>query len=516
MKTKLALLAVLFPFLCGCGSAAPSSSIVPSSSSASESQVEPSSSSSSSSSSTKQSEDGVYEFYCVNDFHGSIVEQTNGRYYESGIAKYFGKLKEYKAKDPEHTIILSAGDMFQGSLESNSNYGHLVIDAMNNVGFDAMTVGNHEFDYGPERLLENAALMDFPLLGGNIVRYENGPTEEPWNEALKSSAIIERGGNKIGIVGMIGYAQTSSITSKFVEDMSFESPNRYASAEAKRLREEEDCDMVIYVLHDDMTACQDYAKKDLFDGVFCGHKHALNNKIYQGVPFVQSYCNGEAISHFQITIKDGQTTCTDFGVISANQQWKEDAEIATIRDSYIKDEAFVSKASAIAGTVTGTLAAKEGVSNLICKAMYEKYLPLYPDLRCAFQNGQRANLSGEISYRDIYKAAPFMNHVVIASVLGREIISEARSCSFYGDDTVFEEEEYYTIACVDYVLYHQNNLKSYNYFPSLNQNAATHILHDYEDYPFDLAFDYIHDTLEGAVNADDFRSTSPGFSPKTA
>ena len=261
MKNKLTFLAVLLPFLCGCQSPAVSSLSSSISESASSAFSSFSSESSLSSSEKSEPTDGVYEFYCVNDFHGSIVEQMNGNYYESGIAKYFGKLKEYKAKDPEHTIILSAGDMFQGSLESNSNYGRLVIDAMNNVGFDAMTVGNHEFDYGPIRLLENATLMDFPLLGGNVIRYDHGSTGELWNEAIAPSTIIERGGNKIGIVGMIGYGQTSSITSSFVQDITFESPLKLAQDEALRLREEEDCSLVIYVIHDDMTACQDYAKK---------------------------------------------------------------------------------------------------------------------------------------------------------------------------------------------------------------------------------------------------------------
>ncbi len=513
--------AILLPFLCGCQSPAASSSFSSvseiSSSEASSSEVSSISESSSSSSESSEPTDGVYDFYCINDFHGSVVEQMNGSYYESGIAKYFGKLKEYKAKDPEHTIILSAGDMFQGSLESNDNYGRLVIEAMNNVGFDAMTVGNHEFDYGPDRLLNNISLMDFPVLGGNIIEYDDGPTGEIWKDAFSPSTIIERGGNKIGIVGMIGYGQTSSITSSYVQDITFESPYLLAQEEATRLREEENCSLVVYVIHDDMTSCQDYAKKAYFDGVFCGHKHSKNNKLYDSVPFVQSYCNGEAISHFQITISDGAAVCTDYGMIMANKNWNEDAEIAAIRDSYILDPAFVEKASAVAGTIEGTLAAKEGVSNLVSKAIYEKYSKFYPNLRGAIQNGLRAPLTGEVTYRDIYKAAPFNNTIVIATVLGSEIVSRSKSNCFYGgEDTVFHEDEYYTIACISYVLYHQNNIKSYDYFPSLNYGGEAQIIADFEDYPFDIAFNYIHDDLEGKVVASDFLSTMPGFSASLA
>lgn len=491
------------------------------SSSASESSsAAPSTDSSSSGSSTVSSSskenpmtDGVYNFYCLNDFHGSVVEQMNGRYYEAGIAKLFGKLKSLKEEDPEHTFLFSSGDMFQGSLESNDNFGALVTECMNAAGFDAMEVGNHEFDYGIPHLLDFVEWADFPVLGGNVMRYENGPTDQPWNEdVFAKSATFERGGNKIGVVGMIGYGQTSSITSKYVEDIYFANPYRLAQDEATRLREEEDCDLVIYLLHDDMSNCVDYVEKEYFDGVFCGHRHTKNDKVYGGVPFVQSYCNGEAYSHFQITIKDNVATCTRHGVYWADDEWGEDEEIASIRDSYLEDPDFRAKADAFAGTVNGTLTAKEGVSNLIAKGIYEKYSRLYPNLVGAMQNGLRANLSGDIDYRDIYKAAPFTNHVVIAEVLGSEILSEGALNSFYrADHDTFEPNEYYTIACVDYVLYHQNDNKRFNYFPSLNDDPEGRIKADYEDFPFDIAFDYIKNTLGGVVDPNDFANSSEGF-----
>ena len=135
------------------------------------------------------SEDGVYDFYCVNDFHGSILERDDS-YYESGIKKYFSKLKQLKEADPEHTFIFSAGDMFQGSLESNYYYGQVVVDAMNEAGFDAMAIGNHEFDYGQDRLFANIERADFPFLGGNILKWDGGQTDEPFDDRVKASTII--------------------------------------------------------------------------------------------------------------------------------------------------------------------------------------------------------------------------------------------------------------------------------------------------------------------------------------
>ena len=505
MKIKgLTFLASILPLLFGCTVITPKSS---------------SSWQSSSTSSSYQPAtpaviaDGVYNFYGINDFHGSITEQTPG-YYEAGIAKYFGKLKSLKEADPEHTIIISAGDMWQGSLESNSNYCELVTKAMNLVGFDAMTLGNHEFDYGQERLLANEKLAQFPFLGGNIMKYDGHTTDEPWNDAIKASTIIERGGTKIGIVGMIGYGQTTSITSSYVQDIDFVEPHHLAAAECKRLRDEEGCGLVIYSYHDDASTCSgaDLTSSGLFNGVFCGHAHAMNNTMANGVPFVQSYCNGEAISHFQITIQSGIATCTRHGLLRSEDDWEEDEEIATLRDEYILDEAFVAKASAVAGTVQGTLYAKEGVSNLGAKAIYEKYRSVNEDVVCAIENGQRASLTGTITYHDIYRASPFMNKIVIAKVLGSEIENEARYASCYrGDRGRFISSVTYTIACIDYVLYHQNEQKRYDYFPSLNEKFDSKIIAEYEDFPFDIAFDYIKDDLQGVVLASDYTDSSPGF-----
>jgi len=461
----------------------------------------------STSGSLTQSQTTVYDFYCVNDFHGSIVEQENGSRYEAGIAKYFGKLKALKAQDPEHTFLFSAGDMFQGSMESNDNYGHLVIDAMNDARFDAMVVGNHEFDYGQAVLLDNASRMEFPLLGGNVKNYFTGAQ---WNEAIVPSVTFERGGNKIGVVGMIGEGQTASITSTYVSDIDFVDHSYLAKQEAKRLREE-GCSIVVYLIHDEESSVTYAANKEYFDGVFTAHTHMREKDLVNGVPFVQSYCNGSAYSHFQITLKDGASTCTGYGVTAMSRSATSDPDIAKIRDSYIKTPEFSAKAGEFAGTIYGTLGSKEGVANLICKAIYERYKEDFPDLDLAMCNGQRASLYGEVTYRDVYKATPFMNNVVIAKVKGKDILNEAAYNLVYSPTKNYQEEEEYTIACIDYLMYHQNTRKQYNYFYCLNGELDSRILFEEETYPFDLAFEYIRDDLGGSVNASDFSSDKPYF-----
>ena len=464
-------------------------------------------------SSSQEPVDGTYHFYCVNDFHGSVLER-DATYYEPGIAKCFGKLREFKNEDPDHTFIFSAGDMFQGSLESNYYNGALVLDAMNDLPFDAMAVGNHEFDYGPEVLLGNIGRANFPVLAGNVMTFENGlPTDKPWNDDIGISTIIERGGNKIGVIGMIGSGQTTSISSQYVQDIDFVDPEELAKAESEKLKEA-GCSIVILLLHDTYKNAYFAADKTYFDGVFTGHTHQKEDRSINGVPFVQSYCNGEAISHFELRIASGKVTCVGRNVISASSSWVEDEGIAAIRDAYL-DEDFKAMAERPAGTVSGTLAAKVGVPNLACKATFDILQLFEPDVILSMCNSQRAALTGDITYSDIYKATPFTNLTIIARVSGADILSEARWNNYYvGDPETYAtlaEDEFYTIACTDYVLSHQNTDKTYDYFPSLNPGGGGEILKTYLTIPADFFYEYCTDYLGGVINAYDFLNTSPGF-----
>ena len=469
--------------------------------------------SSNASSTESEYENGTYHFYCVNDMHGSVLERGSGYYYEAGVAKYFGRLKQLKDQDPEHTIILSAGDMYQGSLESNFNYGALITDAMNAVPFDAMTVGNHEFDWGVDHLLDNVERANFPVLGGNIMRYDPAGSTTPWNrDKFGISTIIQRGKNKIGIVGMIGEGQTKSITSKNVEDMDFVRPEQLAKNEALRLRNEEGCSMVILVIHDSYYNSTFAADKTYFDGVFNGHSHSWDSEMISGVPFVQSGCNTRSISYFELVMEDGVCACSTYNTISSSNYWSENQEIAAIRDSYLSQEQYASKATAVAGTVNGYLSTDDGIPCIIEKAIWSKYIGIHPEITLTMCNSQRATLSGEITYSDIYKATPFSNKIVIANVKGSDIHNEVRYNHIYSENTTsYDDDAYYTVAIIDYILYHQDTSKRYDYFQSLNEDRENKFIAEYETYPYDLLFDYIHDDLGGIVNPEEFTSGAPGF-----
>lgn len=124
MRNKKPLIFIAFGalLLVACSAPSQSSSNTSSSEQTTTSSIVTTSTSTSTSSSESIKLDGnekKFKFYCANDFHGAILEGESNKGHEAGIKKYFGELKRLKEEDPEHSILLSAGDMWQGSLESN-------------------------------------------------------------------------------------------------------------------------------------------------------------------------------------------------------------------------------------------------------------------------------------------------------------------------------------------------------------------------------------------------------------
>ena len=144
----------------------------------------------------------------TNDFH-SRVEPINkynsgckpedneaGKCF-GGYARLINAIKPAKA-DTNNAILVDGGDQFQGSLFYTYYKGKVAAEMMNRLGYDGMTVGNHEFDDGPEVLRGFIEQVDFPVLMSNA----DVSGEALLADVLMPSTVIERGGEKIGLIGL--------------------------------------------------------------------------------------------------------------------------------------------------------------------------------------------------------------------------------------------------------------------------------------------------------------------------
>ena len=104
------------------------------------------------------------DFYNINDLHGKIADADT----HPGVDELSTYLEEARETD-DHAIFLSTGDMWQGSPESNLTQGRIATEWMNELGFTAMALGNHEYDWGEEPIEVNSELAQFPFLAINIM-----------------------------------------------------------------------------------------------------------------------------------------------------------------------------------------------------------------------------------------------------------------------------------------------------------------------------------------------------------
>jgi len=142
----------------------------------------------------------------TNDFHGRFLPTSIDGELVGGSAVLAAWFDSARVRFDGPTILVSAGDVFQGTAVSNLSWGAAAVDLYNRKGYDAAALGNHEFDWGLDTLQARMVESRFPWLAANVVDSLTGmpPTwMEPWT-------LIERDGVRIGVVG-IALSQTPSI-----------------------------------------------------------------------------------------------------------------------------------------------------------------------------------------------------------------------------------------------------------------------------------------------------------------
>lgn len=245
--------------------------------------------------------------FSMNDLHGAVFSS------EGNLSRIGNYLVREKAKKPDQTLILSAGDMLQGTAISNLSRGAVIIESMNTIGFDAMTIGNHEFDWGVSVIEDFKDGMcpdaDFPFLAANI--YEKATnTPVSWAQPY---TIIERGNLKIGVIGIIGQSLTYAISPSIIAPYEFKDELPIVMEHARNLRVEQGVDVVIVSAHaNTQTYNQNYA--DLsgdyqIDAMLNGHTHSNYYGETMGndgivMPYIQSGSSGRYIGKIVLQLED--------------------------------------------------------------------------------------------------------------------------------------------------------------------------------------------------------------------
>lgn len=380
----------------------------------------------------------IVDFYNINDLHGKIADGDN----HPGVDELTTYLKKAK-KTNDHTVVLSTGDMWQGSSESNLTQGLLTTEWMNHTGFAAMALGNHEYDWGEAPIEENAHLAQFPLLAINV--YDRNTNKRV--SYCKSSVTVTKGDAKIGIIGAMGDCY-SSISADKVEDVYFKTGSdltKLVKDESTKLREQ-GADYIVLLLHDgyeqsksnsttsvtarDLRYYYDVALSDGYvDLVFEGHTHQRYIlKDEYGTYHLQNSGENKGISHVEVSInlandKD-KVRVAELLSSGTYATMADDPIVEQLLDKYGED---VSAGSDVLGTNARARRSSE-LQQLCADLYYEKGMELWGDAYDIVLGGGFITVrspytleAGDITYGMLYSLFPFDNDLVLCSIKGRDL-----------------------------------------------------------------------------------------------
>ena len=180
----------------------------------------------------------------TNDTHSQVEPLEEGKRDAlcGGYARRMGLINQERKKDP-NLLLFDAGDFSQGTPYFNFYHGRIEVDAMNRMGYDAITLGNHEFDYGVDTLaivLKNAKF--------DIVCANYDVTNSPLENIVKPYTLINRSNIRIGVFG-IGVNPQSLIAERNFYPLKYLEPIAIAQKTADILKLQKRCDLIICLSH---------------------------------------------------------------------------------------------------------------------------------------------------------------------------------------------------------------------------------------------------------------------------
>jgi 5'-nucleotidase / UDP-sugar diphosphatase len=238
------------------------------------------------------------EIISTNDLHGYALSPSETSIGYDRIANYVEFVKESHA----NVLLMDAGDYIQGSALTNLSKGSNAIKAMNAAGYDIATIGNHEFDFGGDHLIDLARVAQFPIVSANV---QFGSTKP-----FPAYHTFSLGDAKIAVIGMTTPETYWKTSPNSIVGWTFELPADSLRPLVERLRK--DHDLIVVLAHlgneGDYTSRQLAADVAGIDLILDGHDHtATPEGIRVGDTFIMnSGYHAAALAHTSIKIEDGK------------------------------------------------------------------------------------------------------------------------------------------------------------------------------------------------------------------
>ena len=412
----------------------------------------------------------------TNDLHGALGRLPL-------LAGFMANLRSAREREGGGVLLIDAGDMFQGTLESNITEGADVVRAYNAIGYTAAAVGNHEFDFGPEgpaatpsspdddargALKARAREAKFPIITSNILDVQSN-SRIKWPN-MPASTLVEVAGIKVGIIGASTEATPfTTMPANFVGLKMIPAAGAIAD-EARSLRAQ-GASVIVVTAHigskcknldqpNDLSSCEQNEElfrmiKDLPEGlvdvIVAGHTHAAVAHRIADIAVIESYSSGRAFGRVDLRISpEGHVTsakihkphpvCTGEGdserdsanPIPASECKPGDYEgkpvVADPAVQAIVDEALARaetrRSEKLGVTLSAAITKSYGNESAQGNWFTDLMLVARPEAQVALTNGGglRADLAaGVLTYGVLYEAVPFDNRFAIVDLKGSHL-----------------------------------------------------------------------------------------------
>jgi 2',3'-cyclic-nucleotide 2'-phosphodiesterase (5'-nucleotidase family) len=389
----------------------------------------------------------------LTDFHGqlepSAIVQDGLNVSVGGAAALATMFDAETAARPGQSLLVAAGDNVGASPPNSALLeDRPAIDVENAWGMDATAYGNHEFDFGVERILQHQARADFPFLSANILE-EGTDRPPPW---LQQSEVLTINGVRVGIIGATVKTTPELVRAEATEGLEFIDEAEGIARESERLRRR-GVRVQIVVIHegavlganriDNRPAAEwqgpiiqivEQLQDTTIDMVFAGHTHRIANTVVGRIPVAEGANAGASYSIAQLMVTGGDVAwgspstrvATNLGVPQrADVKAIVDAanaETAVLRNQVIGSQQFDIRRDP-------TRLNESAMGNLVADAMRE----FYPGVEAALTNsgGLRQDILGappsaneavnEITWGEVFAVLPFGNRTVIETLTGAQL-----------------------------------------------------------------------------------------------
>lgn len=377
----------------------------------------------------------------TNDVHGAV----------EGYA-YIAQLKaDYEAKGAE-VILVDAGDYSQGTTYVSSTKGADAVTMMNAAGYDVVTLGNHEFDYGYAQLKENMSKAKFKVVCADVFNEDGTPIFDA------NYTYTTKSGVKVGFFGMeTPETQTKANPTK-IKGLTFATNDAFTKAAADQVKALKDADVVICLAHLGVDGeSKPYRSTDLYaavkgiDFIIDGHSHTVMTKGENGEP-IQS--TGTAFANIGVIVIDDATKKIESNsLFEIKEDTAKDATVAAaaqkIIDRIDKEYGAVFAKSEVvlngAKAPNGNRDSETNNGDLITDAMVWKILQdkesltVDADHVVAVTNGggiRKAINPGDVTKKNINEVLPFGNTVVTIYITGAELLEALEASTYCTPDAI--------------------------------------------------------------------------------